>query len=145
MTKRWTTPGALAFLCLVVPILATQAQTPISKPDLVLTGDVTGAQNKTYFEIPFNVPAGTHRLSVDFHYTGAETRHARPGRRGPGTISRAKRGQQKPLHDQRDRCHPVLSARRDSHGPVEAADFRAEYAGADGVSLSGRDSIQRQG
>jgi hypothetical protein len=40
----------------------------------MLTGDVTGAQNKTYFEIPFKVPAGTHRLSVDFHYSGAEER-----------------------------------------------------------------------
>jgi hypothetical protein len=31
-------------------------------------------QNKTYFEIPFAVPAGTHRISVDFHFTGAEQR-----------------------------------------------------------------------
>jgi hypothetical protein len=74
MMKRWTTPAALAFLCLVAPIPAAQAQYPGSKPDLVLTGDVSGAQNKTYFEIPFNVPAGTHRVSVDFHYTGAEER-----------------------------------------------------------------------
>jgi hypothetical protein len=40
----------------------------------VLTGDVTGAQNHTYFEIPFTVPAGTHRVSVDFQYTGKEQR-----------------------------------------------------------------------
>jgi hypothetical protein len=40
--------------------------------DIVLTGEVSGAQNKTYFEIPFEVPVGTHRISVDFHYTGAE-------------------------------------------------------------------------
>ena len=45
-----------------------------SPPDLVLTGDVTGAQNKTYFEVPFTVPAGTHRVSVDFQYTGKEER-----------------------------------------------------------------------
>jgi hypothetical protein len=40
----------------------------------VLTGDVTGAQHQTYFEIPFTVPAGTHRVSVDFQYTGREQR-----------------------------------------------------------------------
>lgn len=74
MMKRWITPAGLAVLFFGVPILAAQAQSQSSKPDLVLTGDVTGAQNKTYFEIPFNVPAGTHRVSVDFHYTGAEDR-----------------------------------------------------------------------
>ena len=41
---------------------------------MVLTGEVTGAQNKTYFEVPFTVPAGTHRISVDFQYTGKEER-----------------------------------------------------------------------
>jgi hypothetical protein len=34
-----------------------------------LTGDVKGTQNKTYFDVPFTVPAGVHRVSVDFHYT----------------------------------------------------------------------------
>ena len=42
--------------------------------DLVLTGEVKGAQNKTYFEIPFTVPSGIHRISVDFHYTGKDQR-----------------------------------------------------------------------
>lgn len=45
-----------------------------SAPDLVLTGEVTGAQNKTYFEVPFAVPPGIHRISVDFQYTGKEER-----------------------------------------------------------------------
>jgi hypothetical protein len=74
MTKRWTTLAALALLFFAISMLTVRAQSQGSKPDIVLTGDVTGAQNKTYFEIPFNVPAGTHRLSVDFHYTGAEER-----------------------------------------------------------------------
>ena len=43
-----------------------------AQPDLVLHGEVEGAQNKTYFEIPFDVPAGVHRLSVDFSYTGKD-------------------------------------------------------------------------
>ena len=45
-----------------------------SPADLVLHGEVTGSQNKTYFEIPFEVPTGVHRLSVDFTYTGKEKR-----------------------------------------------------------------------
>jgi hypothetical protein len=55
-------------------ILAAWGRAQSPPPDVLLTGDVTGAQNKTYFEIPFAVPAGTHRVSVDFHYTGAEQR-----------------------------------------------------------------------
>jgi hypothetical protein len=50
---------------------APQDNTPA---DLVLTGDVKGAQNKTYFEVPFTVPAGIHRISVDFQYSGKDQR-----------------------------------------------------------------------
>ncbi len=42
--------------------------------DLALTGDVKGRQNKTYFYVPFTVPTGVHRISVDFRYTGREER-----------------------------------------------------------------------
>jgi len=49
------------------------AQQP-APPDLVLTGEVTGAQNQTYIEVPFQVSSGTHRISVDFEYTGKEER-----------------------------------------------------------------------
>ena len=84
-------------------------------PDLVLTGDVTGAQNKTYFEVPFTVPAGTHRISVDFQYTGKEERATLDlGVCRSGALSRRERRQQKPLHHQRNRCNAVLSARRNS-------------------------------
>ena len=41
-------------------------------PNVVLDGKVTGSQNKTYFEVPFDVPSGVHRISVDFHYTGKD-------------------------------------------------------------------------
>ncbi len=41
-------------------------------PDLVLQGTVTGSQNHTYIEVPFQVPAGLHRISVDFSYTGRD-------------------------------------------------------------------------
>lgn len=43
-------------------------------PDLVLTGDVTGKQNKSYVQVPLVVPEGKHRISVDFRYTGKEQR-----------------------------------------------------------------------
>jgi hypothetical protein len=62
----------IASLLLLLVAAWGRAQSP--PPDVVLSGDVTGAQNKTYFEIPFAVPAGTHRISVDFHFTGAEQR-----------------------------------------------------------------------
>ncbi len=39
---------------------------------MVLHGTVTGSQNKTYFEVPFDVPTGVHRISVDFAYTGKD-------------------------------------------------------------------------
>lgn len=68
--KPWTESACLLFLIFAALGWAQEA----SSPDLVLTGDVTGAQNKTYFEVPFTVPTGTHRISVDFQYTGKEER-----------------------------------------------------------------------
>jgi hypothetical protein len=60
LLSLWLAPGAVA-----------QQEKPA---DLVLQGDVKGAQNKTLFDVPFTVPAGVHRISVDFHYTGREER-----------------------------------------------------------------------
>jgi hypothetical protein len=40
------------------------------KPDLVLRGTITQASRESYVEVPFTVPAGVVRVSVDFHYTG---------------------------------------------------------------------------
>lgn len=62
--KQW---GLCFFLLALAPWAAAQQ-------DLVLTGDVKGAQHKTYFDVPFTVPAGVHRISVDFHYTGKDQR-----------------------------------------------------------------------
>jgi predicted metal-dependent phosphoesterase TrpH len=45
-----------------------------ARPDIVLQGVITGAQNRTYLEAPFDVPAGVHRISVDFSYTGRADR-----------------------------------------------------------------------
>jgi len=68
-TNRW-----LIIATLVLVSVATFGVAQDSTADLVLTGEVTGSQNQTYFEIPFAVPVGTHRISVDFHYTGKEER-----------------------------------------------------------------------
>lgn len=50
------------------PLLGAQSQ----PPSITLQGKVTGTQNKTYFEVPFDVPVGVHRISVDFSYTGKD-------------------------------------------------------------------------
>jgi len=67
--SRWSQAACLLLLTVVYPARAQNAPA-----DIVLKGDVTGAQNKTYFEVPFTVPAGTHRISVDFQYTGKDER-----------------------------------------------------------------------
>jgi predicted metal-dependent phosphoesterase TrpH len=51
-------------------------QTPSSRSakEVVLRGAVTGSQNNTYIEAPFEVPAGTQRVTLTFSYTGKEQR-----------------------------------------------------------------------
>jgi hypothetical protein len=43
-----------------------------SAPDLVLEGVVQGSQNQSYIQVPFDVPAGTERVTLTFAYTGKE-------------------------------------------------------------------------
>lgn len=43
-------------------------------PSLVLSGTVRGSQNNTYVQVPFQVPSGTHRITLTFDYTGKEKR-----------------------------------------------------------------------
>ena len=59
---------------LLVLMFARQGWAQGSPANVVLTGDVMGRQNKTYFDLPFTVPAGTHRISVDVQYSGKEQR-----------------------------------------------------------------------
>jgi hypothetical protein len=41
-------------------------------PDVVLRGVVHGSQNHTYIRVPFRVPAGVHRVTLTFAYTGKD-------------------------------------------------------------------------
>ncbi len=58
----------------IATVALVSAQAP--PPSLVLKGHITGSQNKTWQQVPFTVPAGVHRISVDFTYTGKEQKTA---------------------------------------------------------------------
>lgn len=49
---------------------ARTAQTPAG--EIVLEGTVRGSQNQSYVKAPFQVPAGTERVTITFDYTGKE-------------------------------------------------------------------------
>ncbi|HEX7915477.1 CehA/McbA family metallohydrolase [Rudaea sp.] len=51
--------------------VAAFAQTS-DKPDLTLTGKLDGHDNQTYRLVPFDVPAGIDRITIDFAYTGRD-------------------------------------------------------------------------
>jgi hypothetical protein len=61
---------ALLALVLVTYSFCALAQT--SAPDRVLHGELSGRDNNTYRSVPFDVPAGVTRITVDFSYTGKE-------------------------------------------------------------------------
>jgi hypothetical protein len=71
--KRWSAYFVLLALALA-PWAVAQKASEDMPANLVLTGEVKGEQNQTYLEIPFAVPAGIHRISVDFQYTGKDQR-----------------------------------------------------------------------
>jgi hypothetical protein len=41
-----------------------------AEPDLVLRGQLKGSDNQTYRVVPFDVPAGVNRITVQFDYSG---------------------------------------------------------------------------
>jgi hypothetical protein len=43
-------------------------------PDLVLRGSLNGQDHQTYRSLPFQVPAGVERITVEFDYSGKEER-----------------------------------------------------------------------
>jgi hypothetical protein len=59
----------------VIALLATLlAAGASSQPDMVLRGSLTGQDNQTWHLVPFDVPAGTTRITVDFDYTTRDAR-----------------------------------------------------------------------
>jgi hypothetical protein len=64
---------ASLLMCVWVPGLLPAQTMP---PSLVLEGQVTFKQNKTWMQVPFSVPANVHRISVDFSYTGKDEKTA---------------------------------------------------------------------
>ena len=64
--------GKLTAFCLMAAAVAL-CQDAL-KPDLVLTGVITGADHHTYREVPFRVPDGISRLTVEFSYSGRDQR-----------------------------------------------------------------------
>lgn len=74
---------------LIALVLACFAVAPVAAaeraPDLVLHGELSGVDQHTYREVPFNVPKGTSRITIDVEYTGREEHTAVDlGLLGPG-------------------------------------------------------------
>lgn len=59
------------FLLPLILVLAF-GQARAEQPDLTLSGKLDGKDNQTYKLVPFDVPAGVDRITVDFAYTGKE-------------------------------------------------------------------------
>ena len=63
----------IALSCFAFVIFAARGAQS-AEPDLILTGTITRADFETYREVPFRVPAGVWRVTVEFAYTGREQR-----------------------------------------------------------------------
>jgi hypothetical protein len=70
-----TRAPALFLIAIVFAVgLAWRSQAAERRPDLTLTGTLTGQDHETYREVPFRVPPGVTRLTLTFAYTGREQR-----------------------------------------------------------------------
>lgn len=77
-------PGLLAAILILAMAAAfpdqAHAQAPVPEPspaalpfaDRTLAGTLTGKDHQTYVEVPFEVPAGVERLTIDFEYDRAD-------------------------------------------------------------------------
>ncbi|MHA6205947.1 CehA/McbA family metallohydrolase [Dyella soli] len=59
----------LGLLGLWLAVLAVACASDVA-PDVVLHGQLQGSDNHTYREVPFQVPRGVNRITVDFEYSG---------------------------------------------------------------------------
>lgn len=63
--------GRIVCLSLAVGgVLGCRRAESEARPNLVLQGVVTRAQNQAYIQVPFHIPPKVFRLTVTFHYTG---------------------------------------------------------------------------
>ena len=75
---------ARAITCMLAPLFfisetqvaAQHTETDNSKPEFTLQGVVSGSQNHSYIEVPFTVPSGVHRVTINFSYTGRDQKTA---------------------------------------------------------------------
>ena len=75
--RRYIIAALLAYLVafLLAAIAATAAfANDAPAPDIVLHGTLSGTDHQTWHLVPFEVPPGTTRISVDFDYTTREAR-----------------------------------------------------------------------
>ncbi len=73
ITDLKTGAALVLAIWLLLQAVAAHAQ-PARAPDLTLTGTLTGAAHETYTEVPFKVPPGVERITVEFTYTGKAER-----------------------------------------------------------------------
>ena len=65
---------ALSAFALASVVCFAASADEVPPADLVLHGSLSGADNQTYRLVPFDVPAGTSRITVDFDYTTRDAR-----------------------------------------------------------------------
>ena len=59
-------------LAILIALTATNGHAQQSSPDLVLRRTVTYADRQTYIELPFEVPEGITRITIESSYTGRD-------------------------------------------------------------------------
>ncbi len=132
MRLRWLCWSVLLWGAVV------SAQT-IPAPSLVLQGEVRPAQNQTYFEVPFTVPAGTHRITVTFHNLGKEQHTVLDlGIVDPFRFRGQSGGNKDHFTLSETDATPSYLAGGDPAGTVEAAACGAEYSRGRDVAVSRR-------
>jgi hypothetical protein len=73
--RRFVLALLVAAMAAVTPATAADSAGGQARPpDLTLTGVLTGTDNRTYIALPFQVPEGVERITVEFAYTGKAER-----------------------------------------------------------------------
>lgn len=62
----------ISLTLLAAALLTVTASAQTAQPDITIHGTVADKQKNTYVLVPFNVPAGTERVTLDLTYTGKE-------------------------------------------------------------------------